>query len=460
MRILKFGGSSVKDVEAIERTCSIILDRRQTSDICVVFSAFGKTTDLLLHAARAAEQGKEEYGQQLQLIRNQHLEILEYFLTGEDQKLCSQYVTDNFEVLGELLHSVYLSRELSDRFKDLILSYGERNSNHILSFVLRQKGLDCSYLDARKIIKTDNRFGGARVLIEPSYSNTTEHFSTHSSTQIVTGYISSTVDEITTTLGRGGSDYTASLLGAALNADCIEIWTDVNGVMSAHPLLVPEARSIAHLSYMEARELSYFGAKVIFPPTISPAQRKNIPIYIKNSSNKDHPGTKISSFQGDHGKMDISGITSIPGLCICTLDGGLDYPAHALAAIMFSAIENEDISVYLITQGSSESSISFAVNDHVSDKIKILIDRAFKDKLPSSSPVELVIENKMCAIAIVGEKILLKPGITGKAFQVLGEKGINIEAIAQGSSERTISFLVKEKDQSVAVQSLHQEFFP
>ncbi len=460
MLVMKFGGSSVANVEAIERVGRIILGQsHDPNQICIVFSAFGDTTDLLLHAAQRAEKGNLDYKASLESIRRDHLEIMAHFLPNASYSDCYRHIEDNFEVLGELMHSVYLSRELSDRFKDLILSFGERSSNYILSYVLNEKGFESEYVDARKIIKTDNSFGGARVLIDQSYALIRKHFKSSRNAQIVTGYISSTVDEITTTLGRSGSDYTASLIGGALSAERIEIWTDVDGVMSANPKLVPAAMSLSNLSYMEARELSHFGAKVIFPLTISPAQEKSIPIYVKNSLNPQYPGTKISAPSENGLNNDISGITSIPGLCICTLEGGLDLPTHALAAILFSAIAQENLNLYLITQGSSESSISFAVKDYVASRVKDLVDQAFERELPSSASIKLLVEDCMCAVAIVGEKILLKPGITGRAFSALGKNGINIEATAQGSSERTISFLVNEKDESLAVQCLHQEFF-
>lgn len=459
--VMKFGGSSLGTVQRIENVLNIVRARAHNYELkALVFSAFGETTDLLLALGRTAESGDASYRNSLEKLSNYHFDILQHFVTDRERKrVASRKVTDNFEVLGELLNSIYLSRDFNPRFRDLILSFGERNSNRILTEALRSRGIDCTYADARKMIKTNNRFGGARVLQEITQQKIAAHFQEHNNIQVVTGYISSTIDEISTTLGRGGSDYTASLIGSALKLDRIEIWSDVNGVMTANPTIVAEARNLKELNYMEAMEFSHFGAKVLYPPTILPAKKSDTAILIKNSLRPEDSGTRIISEKNLDQEEDISGITSIPGLSIMTLEGGSGRGIHGLAGRLFSCLSEEDLDIYLMTQGSSELSISFAILASEELPVGELISTEFEKEFREIEEFRLTSESNMCAIAIIGEKIMFRPGIIGRAFHTLGKMGVNIKAIAHGSSERNISFLIPEKDQNRSINALHKEFF-
>jgi len=459
--IMKFGGSSVGSVARIENVLNIIQESASKHELkALVFSAFGETTDLLIELGEQAAFGDADYRASLKELSRFHFGILDYFVSDAGCKVIAQRkITENFEVLGELLNSIYLSRDFNPRFRDLILSFGERNSNRILAEALKSRGINCAYADARKMIKTNNRFGGARVLEEITQQKINAHFRERNMTQVVTGFISSTIDEISTSLGRGGSDYTASLLGSALEVDRIEIWSDVNGVMTANPNIVKEARNLKELNYMEAMELSHFGAKVLYPPTIIPAQKTGTSILIKNSLRPEDSGTWIIAEKKLAQDEDISGITSIPGLSILTLEGGTGRGIHGLAGRLFGCLSEEDLDIYLVTQGSSELSISFAILASEEARVGDLISKEFNKELREMEQFRLTSESNMCAIAIVGEKILFKPGIIGRAFHTLGQLAINIEAIAHGSSERNIAFLVHEKDQDRSINALHSEFF-
>lgn len=458
--VLKFGGSSVGNISRIENMLRIVADIKKNNRVkALVFSAFGKTTDHLLGLGKLAEQGDLSYRQGFAKLETFHREIFHHFCPEYIDARQDEKLSENFEVLGELLRSIYLSRELSPRFKDLILSFGERNSNYILTQVLKTRGYHVEYLDARKIIKTNNRFGGAQVIEELSIKNIQSYFQNHKAIQVVTGYISSTIDEISTTLGRGGSDYTASLIGSALGVDCIQIWTDVNGVMTANPTLVKKARNLCELNYMEAMELSHFGAKVLFPPTMIPAQKTHTPILIKNSLRPEDQGTWIRAKRTTRIENEISGITSIPQLSIMTLEGGAGRGIHGLTARLFGCISDEDLDVYLMAQGSSELSISFAIPTDHSERLSHLIEREFSNEFENNNEFRLISEHEMCAVALVGEQILYKTQIISKVFKILAFNDVGVEAIAHGSCERNLAFLIKEIDESKVLNALHDAFF-
>lgn len=461
MVILKFGGSSVANPESIEKVISVLYDKRISGVAYhVVFSAFGKTTDILVRCSEWARNGDGSYEDQLAHLFSHYMIVADYFLMGhKDYDVWSRDISDSFNVLGELLKSIYLSRELTAQFRDLVLSYGECISNLLLSYILVSKGFNVKFLDARKIIKTNSNFGQAQILWWATKPLIQKTFSRSEESYIITGFIASTMDEITTTLGRGGSDYTASVIASVIGADAIEIWTDVDGVLTADPRKIDNAVSLEQLSYLEAMELSHYGARVLFPPTILPAMEAGIPIHIKNTLNPHHPGTVVRDYdENNRPNRDIAGITSIPHLCIITIEGVLGLGIHNLAARLFGCLSKEVIDIYLITQGSSERAISFSVSDVLRKHISALIRKEFSREIEANE-IRLLIESDMCAIAIVGEKVLFKPGISGIAFSALGSEDINIEATAQGSSERTISLMVRQANELRALRALHNAFF-
>ncbi len=459
MRITKFGGSSVGTPEALERVISIIREKQSTGRVVVVVSAFKGVTDQLLEIATLAERSDNSYLELLQEIEKRHLHSINKLVSVGNR---SNVITDFKILLNELedvLQGISLVQELSKKTRDFIVGFGERFSATILNACLQNRGIESLFTDTRKLIKTDTNFGAAKVIIPSTYSNIREYVNGRSENVIVaTGFISSSEKNESTTLGRGGSDYTASLFGAALDADVIEIWTDVDGLMTADPRKVERAFSVNYASYEEAMELSHFGAKVIYPPTIQPALKSDIPILIKNTFKPDHPGTFIQQ-KRDQKKGIIRGISSIENIALITIKGSGMIGVSGVAARIFNALAEKRINIILITQSSSEHTISLAVMPDQAHTAKASIEVAFRDEIKEENIDEIRIEKNLSAIAVVGDNMRQIPGIAGRVFYSLGRNGINIVAIAQGSSERNISFVVDQKNEKKAMNTIHDAFF-
>ncbi len=459
MKVLKFGGSSVAKPERIKSIAEILKDYYKRGEkFAVVFSAFGGVTDYLIKMSSAAAKGDESYIEHFNSFSKRHIDSVNELFNDEEKEAILSELKQNHDVLKGLLKGVFLVREASPRTMDYVLSFGERNSNFIISQYLRKEGINTNYLDARKIIKTDKKFGAAKVDLDATFKNIKEYFANHPEVQITTGFIGSSKGGLTTTLGRGGSDFTAAILAAGLEAEAIEIWTDVDGVLTSDPRRVKSAFTIPSLTYAEAMEMSHFGAKVIYPPTIQPAMAKGIPIYIKNTFNPSFLGTYISNESSSNGHP-IKGISSISDISLLTLQGSGLFGVPGIAARLFNSLAQAKINVILITQGSSEHSISFAVSPKDSSRAKRKVDEEFEYEFKSGG-VELVkVENDLSIIAIIGENMRYEPGISGKLFQALGKNGINCVAIAQGSSELNVSVVINKVDESKALNALHESFF-
>jgi len=459
MKVLKFGGSSVASPDRIRTVLNILRQRlNQGEQMAVVFSAFGGVTDSLVQMGRMAEAGDRTFEQLVEAFSKRHRDTAQALLDDEQLTQVLPQLKENHEVLNNLLHGVFLVREASARTMDYILSFGERNSAFLITHALQQAGIPAKYLDARHLVKTDEAFGSAKVDPETTYRNLREHFSQSTDLQIVTGFIASTPGGLTPTLGRGGSDYTAALLGAALDAEAIEIWTDVDGVLTADPRRVRKAFTLPCLSYAEATELSHFGAKVIYPPTIHPAMAKGIPLYIRNTFNPDFPGTRIAQESEGHGHA-VTGISSIHGIALLTLQGGGLVGGVGSAARLFSALAREGINIILITQGSSEQSITFAVRPEQALAAKKATEHAFQIEYKQGLVEPVRVEESLSVVAIIGERMRYRPGIAGRLFEALGKNGVNVIAIAQGSSELNISVVVRQQDETKALNALHDAFF-
>ena len=460
MKVLKFGGSSVAKPERIEKVIEILKDYYINGErFTVVFSAFGGVTDLLIEMSQTAANGEEEkYLHLFDAFRQRHIDATHALIKEKNRTLILKELADNHQSLKNLLNGIFLVREASPRTMDYVLSFGERNSVFIISHAMKEKGINAQYLDARKIIKTDKIFGSAKVEFDLTYSMVKEHYDQNPEVQFVTGFISTAVGGLTTTLGRGGSDYTASILAAGLDARLIEIWTDVNGVLTADPHKVKKAFTIPTLTFAEAMEMSHFGAKVIYPPTLLPALKKNIPLVIKNTFNPEHPGTTISS-EGDRSQQIIKGISSISDISLLTLQGSGMFGVSGIAGRLFGVLAQAQINVVLITQGSSEHSISFAISPKQAKKAKLLIDKDFEYEIQTGIIDPIVIENELSVVAIIGENMRLQPGIAGRLFQALGKNGINCVAIAQGSSELNVSVVIRKIDEAKSLNALHDAFF-
>lgn len=459
MKVLKFGGSSVATPERVKGIIEILKSYYSEGEkFTVVFSAFGGITDLLIKMSELAAAGDEGYQEQFAAFSKRYLDAATKLLSNEYQREVLAHLETNHEVLKNLLYGIFLVREASARTMDYVLSFGERNAAFLISVALRQNGVNAKYLDARKIIKTDKQFGSANVDLDRTHKRIREHFSQNPEIQIVTGFIGSSRGGLTTTLGRGGSDYTASLLASGLDAEIIEIWTDVDGVLTADPRKVRKAFTIPQMTYSEAMEMAHFGAKVIYPPTIQPALNKKIPLVIKNTFNPEFAGTFISDKKDPKGKA-VKGISSIGDIALLTLQGSGLFGVPGIAARLFSTLAQESINVILITQGSSEHSISFAIQPRYALKAKRAIEETFKNEMSKGSIDPVKIEKDLCVVAIIGENMRYRTGIAGRLFQALGKNGINIVAIAQGSSELNISVVVDKSNESKALNSLHDAFF-
>jgi aspartokinase/homoserine dehydrogenase 1 len=461
MKVLKFGGSSVATPERIENIVAIIKPRIEAGEkLVLVFSAFGGVTDQLIEMSDLASKANEEYQVVYESFCKRHLDAAKALLTEKQYSIIKAKLISNHKTLNELLRGIFLVREASLRTMDYVLSFGERNSNYIISEAFKRQGINTGYVDARKFIKTNKDFGKASVNFELTNPQIQEYFgASENELHAVTGFIATDVGGLTTTLGRGGSDYTAAILAGALKATVLEIWTDVDGVLTSDPRKVKKAFSIPLLSYSEAMEMSHFGAKVIYPPTIQPALAAGIPIYIKNTLNPTHAGTRIHETGDPSWNSPIKGISALKNIALLSIEGTGMMGIPGVAARLFGALANNNINVILITQASSEHSISFAVEQSKADEAKEVVENAFASEIKEGGIKPVKKEGGLCVIAVIGEKMKAVPGVAGLLFQALGRNGINVIAIAQGSSELNISFVINEKDESKALNLIHDAFF-
>ena len=459
MKVLKFGGSSVGDPKRIKNVISIVKQSIQTNKkIAVVFSAFQGVTDELISLSNMAASGDGEYFERFKSLEKNHILIAKELLNVKTQSNTLANLKLNLNELEDVLHGVFLVKELSPRTSDFILSFGERLSSYIISQILIDNAVDCEFLDSRQIIKTDENFGAAKVDFITSNKNIIKYFKSHKKLQVITGFIASTKTNETTTLGRGGSDYTASIFASALNAKEIEIWTDVDGVLTADPKKVKKAFSLKNLTYEEAMELSHFGAKVIHPPTMQPALDKKIPIRIKNSFNPAFKGTVINGVSEANDYW-IKGISSIDEISLIRIQGGGMVGEAGLAQRIFAALGSKRINIILITQASSEHSLCLAILPNDADSAVKAIQKELHYEINEKKIYDPIVENNLSIIAVVGENMRNKPGLSGKVFQALGKNGINIVAIAQGSSELNISTVVSKDNVAKGLNALHDAFF-
>ena len=476
MQVLKFGGTSVANADNISKVVAIIKSKFGITDntplgdggdkTIVVVSALGGVTDLLLNAASLAADGDETYKEKLSLIEKRHLEATKQLIPVTYQSQLLSLVKKSCNEIEDICNGIFLLRELTPRSKDRIASYGEWLSSQIISAKLKAEGVDNVWKDARELIVTNSNFTNAEVDFSATHQQVNEFFPHQpASLFLIPGFIAANKNGITTTLGRGGSDYTAAIIASALTVKLLEIWTDVSGMMTADPRLTANARIIPHISYQEAMELSHFGAKVIYPPTIQPVMTKNIPVWIKNTFLPDDYGTVITndaslnSPLGVGGGNIVRGISSINNIALLSLEGSGMIGIPGFSKRLFEALSNEKINVILITQSSSEHSICVAVDGAAAVKAKQAVDAAFANEIALQKVEPLIIENELSIVALVGENMKSHPGISGRMFSAMGRNGVNIRAIAQGSSEKNISAVIATKDVRKSINVLHEEFF-
>ncbi len=458
MRVLKFGGSSVGSVSSIKAVIEIVENaQKKHGRIAIVLSAMSGVTNQLLAAGDLAAKSDAGYKELTKNIESKHFEVIHQLIDPKNQQKVESAIKVLIGELEEILHGVFLLKELSKRTHDLIASFGERLSNYMVSECFKERQPDAAYLDARELVKTDDNFGNARVNFKVTDELIRKYFDSHKSLQVITGFIGSTDKNETTTLGRGGSDYSAAIFGAALDCEEIEIWTDVDGMLTADPRSVKKAFTLPNVSYIEAMELSHFGAKVIYPPTMQPAFAKRIPISIKNTFNPAFAGTLITD-KSTPGFI-IKGISSINDVVLFNIQGSGMMGETGFSGRLFTTLAKNKINIILITQASSEFSITFAINPIDAEKAQISLEEEFENELKSNKLEPIKIEKEVSVVAIVGENMHQTPGIAAKMFTALGSNGINVIAIAQGSSEYNVSVVINCVDMSKALNALHEAFF-
>ncbi|EAZ79459.1 bifunctional aspartate kinase/homoserine dehydrogenase I [Algoriphagus machipongonensis] len=457
MKVLKFGGSSVANPENISKVFSIIQDKLKRHEVTIVFSAFGGVTESLLKISQLAREGDQAYRDTLQSLEEKHLEMVRQLIAVQNQSTVMTYVKVRFKELEDLFHGIFLIKENSARTLDYVASFGERLSAFILAESLAGKGLKTQFLDAREVIRTNDRFGQARVDFDTTNALIRSYFAKNDGIKVVTGFIASTAKGETTTLGRSGSDYTASILAGALEAEDMEIWTDVSGVLTSDPTLVYTAFTVPQLSYNEAMELSHFGAKVIFPATMQPAMKRDIPIYIKNTFDPENPGTKINSDVTKEAL--IKGVSSMSNISIVTVQGAGLIESVSGTSRVFKALADAQVNIVLISQASSEHSVCLAIKTDEAYLAKEAVEKEFHYEIKSGEMEEVVLMHGFSTVAVVGENMKHNPGASGRMFRALGRNNINVAAIAQGSSELNISAVIPQADLQKALNALHEAFF-
>jgi bifunctional aspartokinase / homoserine dehydrogenase 1 len=462
MKVLKFGGSSVADPKRIRAVAHIVLNAAKRDRVVVVVSAFQGVTNQLLQCARGAEKGDLGYEQTYNQIAHKHREAIDALLERSQRKQTLDAVDELLGELQNILLGISLLRDCPPRALDLAASFGERLSALIIAAYLHQLRPSV-FVDARQFTVTDDQFTHAAILFDQTNKKIRTYFNRllrkgrPAPIPVVTGFIGSTEDGRTTTIGRNGSDYTAAIVGAALNATVIEIWTDVDGILSADPRAVPSAFVLSQMSYEEAMELSYFGAKVLHPATIAPAVAKKIPIDIKNTLNPGAPGTRISE-KAENWAGVAKGIASVDNIALLTLRGLGMVGVPGTAERLFRALASHRVNVILISQASSEHTICFAVSMSDLAAARRAVAGEFHYELQSKL-TSLDEKSGQTIVAIVGEGMKGTPGVSGKVFQALGRNSINVSAIAQGASERNISFVIQSDQMNRALNVIHEAFF-
>jgi bifunctional aspartokinase / homoserine dehydrogenase 1 len=459
MQVIKFGGSSVASAENINKVVAIIKNKPANDTIAVVVSALGGITDLLLQCAGLAANNNETYKTSLQEIETRHLNTVKELIPVTQQSSVLSAVKKMCNEIEDICNGIFLLGELSERTKDKIVSYGELLSSQIITAKVKAVGLNAEWKDARELISTDSNFGAALVNFSKTNTTIKNYFTAATAPLfILPGFISADANGTTTTLGRGGSDYTAAIIAGAVDASILEIWTDVSGMMTADPRIVSNIKLIPKISYQEAMELSHFGAKVIYPPTIQPVMSKNIPVWIKNTFAPQDEGTVIQNESMTNGSA-IRGISSINKISLLSLEGSGMVGIPGFSKRLFEALANNKINVILITQSSSEHSICVAVDAANATAARQAVDTAFAYEIETKKVDPLFVENDLAIVAVVGDNMKSHTGIAGKMFSAMGKNGVNIRAIAQGSSERNISAVIAVNDVTKAVNVLHEAFF-
>lgn len=457
MVVLKFGGTSIADVQALKKLGSIVLEKYNSynSPIITVVSAVGGTTDLIEKAIDQAEQKNKSYLTVVQQIKDLHQPFLEFIPIEANLK---QDLTQDFEDLETILGGVFLIGEASLRTRDKVLGYGELLSSKLLNAYLNSLDVVSTYMDSRALLTTDSNFSQAKVDLQTSYAQIVSFATQINQIAVAPGFIARDENNIPTTLGRGGSDFTASLYAAAMQAEILFIYTDVSGMYTSDPRIVKQARPLNELSYQEALELSHFGAKVLHPPSVQPVFSAGIPLYIKNTFQPEDNGTLITK-EGSTKANVVSGLSHMHDIALLTIEGPSMIGTKGTSKRIFEALALAEINIILITQASSEHSLCIGISQYNGDLAKKALEEALDYELETQKIYPLRIETELSIIALVGDNMRSHQGLSGKLFSTLGSNNVNVKAIAQGASERNISVVISKKDVTKALNAVHERFF-
>jgi len=459
MQVLKFGGSSVANAVNISKVTAIVAKAVQKEPVILVVSALGGVTDQLIGIGAKAAAGDESYKEQIQELELKHLEAVRGLLPIQNQSATLSWVKQQLNELERICDGIFLLGELSARIQDRLVSYGELLSSFIITAALKEMNTAPVWADSRQLIVTNDLHGNASVQFDKTNQRILSFLKNNKTDLYVApGFIAANEKGYTTTLGRGGSDYTGAIFAAATDATALEIWTDVTGMMTADPRLVQNPRPIEAISYEEAMELSHFGAKIIYPPTIQPVMKKNIPVWVKNTFESDAAGTVIQQHAVANSEV-VRGISSINRIALLSLEGSGMIGIPGFSKRLFEVLALNRINVILITQSSSEYSICVAINEADANTAQQAIDAFFAYEIENGKVNPVSVETGLSIIAVVGEQMKSLPGISGRMFGGLGRNGINVRAIAQGSSEKNISAVIAAGDVKKAINVLHEDFF-
>jgi aspartokinase/homoserine dehydrogenase 1 len=460
MQVLKFGGTSVANAEAIQQVVEIVsrsVDRDRT---ILVVSAIRGCTDALIRIGNLASQRDEAYKEVIDDLQKQHHQIIKDLLPVEKHEESLETCDSLFNSLRSIAQGVYLLGELSPTSLDAIQGFGEQWSSRIIATKLASIGIATKWVDSRKIIRTISKGEKTAVDVQKTYSRVNEMIESNPITQlfVMPGFIASDKQGRTTTLGRGGSDYSASLMAVGCKARALEIWTDVPGMMTSNPKVVPTARTISNISYKAALELSHFGAKVIYPPTIQPVVTEGIPIYVKNTFDPEAHGTLIEK-NPPRSKDSVIGISNSDNIALLSLEGSGMVGIPGFSSRLFETLSQNDINIILITQASSVHTMCIAVSEKDAEKAREAADRCFAYEISLGKLNPLKVEKGFSIVCLVGDDVLNQSGATGRMLAALGSNSIQVRATAQGSSEKNISVIISSSDTEAAIRTIHNEFF-
>ncbi len=458
---MKFGGTSVGNAECIGRVAALVADEAKRAEVVVVVSAMGGVTDMLIRAATEASRGdREDWKGARQELARRHREVADSLLYASEQAQVLPRLAEEIGNFENLCSGFSLVREITPRGMDALSSLGEKMSSLLVAAALRSKGCAAEAVDATELIVTDDHFGNATPYFDESAVKTRDRLAPlrrRGVIPVVTGFRAATREGVCTTLGRGGSDYSGTLIGAALESDEVWIWTDVDGVMTADPRLVPSARIVPEVSYREAAELSFFGAKVLHPKTIQPVLKRQIPVWIKNTFNPSCPGTRIAAAPAG-ARPGVKALTTVSKADLITVSGRDRLTFSELAARVFGSLSGDDIPTLMVTQSSADNVLCFAVHDADLLQVRAALEKAFELEILHDYIAPPEVLPQVAIVVLVGENMKGTPGISGRAFGALGRRDINIIAIAQGSSELSISLAVNTPQVKEAVTAIHEEF--